>query len=62
MRLWELEEGDGGDIITAPPDREPEDDDADEEPIAENWDDDSEDEEPAPDQRRPGRPHIEIDR
>lgn len=66
MRLWELEEGDGGDIIMAPPAREPEDESDDEvighpAGLADNWDDDSsDDEEPAPDQRRPGRPHIEI--
>lgn len=74
MRLWELEGGDGADVGmgfrggNAAPweaeeiDSDESDDEEDEVPIqaAENWDDDSEDEEPAPDQRRAGRPHIEI--
>lgn len=74
MRLWELEGGDGGDIIMdvgggnpAPWEAEDldSDDSEDEDDIPAvqavgNWDDDSEDEEPAPDQRRPNRPHIEI--
>lgn len=74
MRLWELEGGDGADVGmgfgggNAAPweaeeiDSDESDDEEDEVPIqaAQNWDDDSEDEEPAPDQRRAGRPHIEI--
>lgn len=76
MRLWELEGGDGADIgagNAGPAPWEVEDEDSDESedeeeeiapvrPVQQNWEeeDDSEDEEPAPDQRRPNRPHIEI--
>lgn len=71
MRLWALEGGDGADVgirNVVPWEAEEldsdESDEEDNEPLraVENWDDDSdsEDEEPAPDQRRPGRPHIEI--
>lgn len=74
MRLWELEGGDGGDIggalgggDIAPWEVEDldsdESGDEDDEPAigaVENWDEDTDDEEPAPDQRRAARPHIEI--
>lgn len=74
MRLWELEGGDGAaDGVEVgggmPPPWEAEDldsedsEDEDAEPavgVVEAWDADTDDEEPAPDQRRPARPHIEI--